>query len=237
VQAVTSTASPPDMSLFAVIVSGRPIITQGISPEPNKYAFQIPSQPPFSSLAVFLLPGASLPADTAAAIYVQVPPSSDFKLVGAIANEKQSAIIKIRNTTEGAGANGVVNTDAMDDGPASGTSTDGPMVQGDVVVGLSIEPALQVAQNLEAQKATQTSSNTALELARKVDVPQLGADQRVSTKELAQRVINDAYNYLASFEDGTGMVPLKRFQEWWKKFEGKVDHDPTFLERPSGNRV
>ena len=220
------------MSLFAVIVSGRPIIIQCISPEPNKYAFQIPSQPSFSSLAVFLLPGVSLPVDTAAAIYVQVPPSSDFKLVGAIANEKQSAIIKIRNTVDGVGANGVANTDAMDDGPASGTaSMDGPTVQGDVIVGLSIEPALQVAQNLEGQKA---SSNTSLELARKANV---GVDQKISTKELAQRVINDAYNYLASFEDGTGKVPLKRFQEWWKKFEGKVEHDPTFLERPSGNRV
>jgi len=215
------------MSLFAVIVSGRPVIIQCINPEPNKYAFQIPSQPPFSSLAVFLLPGASLPNDTAAAIYVQVPPSSDYKLAGAIANEKQSAIIKIRNTAEGA-----ANTDAMDDGPTSGTaSIDGPVVQGDVIVGLSIEPALQVAQSLDAQKATRASSNTAL---GKVNA---GADQRVSTKELAQRVITDAYNYLASFEDGTGKIPLKRFQEWWRKFEGKVEHDPAFLERPGSNRV
>lgn len=113
---------------------------------------------------------------------------------------------------------------------------DGPMVQGDVIVGLSIEPALQVARNLEAQKAAQTSSNTVLELARKANAPPSGVDQRVSTKELAQRVINDAYNYLASFEDGTGKVPLKRFQEWWRKFEGKVDHDPTFLDRSNDNR-
>ena len=123
----------------------------------------------------------------------------------------------------------------MDDGPSSGTaSMDGPMVQRDVIVGLSIEPALQVARNLEVQKATQASSQTALELVRKVPS---GADQKVSTKELAQKVINDAYNYLASFEDETGKVPLKRFQEWWRKFEGKVEHDPAFLERSSGNRV
>jgi hypothetical protein len=221
------------MSLFAVIVSGRPIIIQCINPEPNKYAFQIPSQPPFSSLAVFLLPNVSLPIDTAAAIYVQVPPSSDFKLAGAIANEKQSAIIKIRNAAEGAGANGVANTDAMDDGPASGTTS----MDGNVIVGLSIEPALQVARNLEAQKAIQSSGNTVLESARNVTAAPSRADQRISTKELAQRVINDAYNYLASFEDVTGKVPLKRFQEWWRKFEGKVEHDPTFLERSKSNMV
>lgn len=222
------------MSLFAVIVSGRPIITQCINPEPTKYAFEIPSQPPFSSLVVFLLPGASLPANTAAAIYVQVPPSLDFKLVGAIANEKQSAIIKIRN----AGANGAIDTDAMDDGPASGTAfVEGPAMQGNVIVGLSIEPALQVAQNLEVQKATQASSNMALELARKVNGPFSGADHRPSTKELAQRVIKDAYNYLASFEDESGKVPLKTFQDWWRKFERKVEQDPDFLERPSSDGV
>ena len=30
---------------------------------------------------------------------------------------------------------------------------------------------------------------------------------------------------------GRETVPLKAFQEWWKKFEGRIDKDPSFLER------
>jgi hypothetical protein len=57
----------------------------------------------------------------------------------------------------------------------------------------------------------------------------------VPTKVLAQRIIANAFNFLASFSSGgpTGRetVPLKSFQEWWKKFEGKIERDPSFLER------
>jgi len=54
------------------------------------------------------------------------------------------------------------------------------------------------------------------------------------TKILAQRIIKNAFNFLASFAGGAGgseMVPLKAFQEWWAKFERRVENDPGFLER------
>jgi len=51
----------------------------------------------------------------------------------------------------------------------------------------------------------------------------------VGTKVLAQRIIANAFNFLASF--GSDVIPLKAFEEWWKKFERKVEMDPTFLER------
>jgi len=30
---------------------------------------------------------------------------------------------------------------------------------------------------------------------------------------------------------GDEKVPLKSFEEWWKKFERRVEADPGFLER------
>lgn len=30
---------------------------------------------------------------------------------------------------------------------------------------------------------------------------------------------------------GVEVVPLKAFEEWWRKFEGRVRNDPGFLER------
>lgn len=52
---------------------------------------------------------------------------------------------------------------------------------------------------------------------------------RATTKVLAQRIIGNAFNFLASF--GSDTVPLKAFQDWWTKFEKKVELDPSFLER------
>jgi hypothetical protein len=85
------------MSTFGVIVSGRPVLTDAQVVSPTQVAYQIPSQPSFSHIVVFLLPGTTLPNNTAAAVYAQLPGSTEFKLLGAIANEKPSAIFKVRN--------------------------------------------------------------------------------------------------------------------------------------------
>lgn len=58
-----------------------------------------------------------------------------------------------------------------------------------------------------------------------------------STKLLAQRIIKNAFNFLASFsggQDGQEVVPLKSFQDWWARFERRVENDPGFLERDEG---
>ena len=57
---------------------------------------------------------------------------------------------------------------------------------------------------------------------------------RVETVVLARRIIQDAFNFLSSFSGGGGgeeMVPLRVFNDWWVKFEKKVELDPGFLER------
>jgi len=65
---------------------------------------------------------------------------------------------------------------------------------------------------------------------------------------IAQRVARNLFNYLGSFAtenlppgvvtlgqlrpEGT-YVPLKAFEDWWGKFNRKVESDPGFLERES----
>ena len=57
----------------------------------------------------------------------------------------------------------------------------------------------------------------------------------MDTTQLAQRIIKNAFNFLASFSgnlaNGVEVVPLKAFEEWWRKFEGRIKSDPGFLER------
>ncbi|RMZ89682.1 hypothetical protein DV736_g3083, partial [Chaetothyriales sp. CBS 134916] len=130
---------------------------------PTQYGFSFPLQPHFSHIIVFLLPGNSLPDGSAAAIYLQFPGQADFTFLGAIANEKQSAIFKC-----------------------------------------------------SGQLVKSTAS-------------------RVTTKVLAQRIVKHAFNFVSSFsgtlgQGGVEVVPLKAFEEWWRKFERKVEVDPSFLE-------
>lgn len=152
-----------------------------------------------------MLPGNSLPAGTAAAVYMQLPGESQFKLLGAMGNEKQSAIFKINLGGSGTGY------EAMN----------GMNGNGDINLGISVEPVASIQAQL-AGLQNESSTSTAL-----VKLPP-------STKVLAQRIIKNAFNFLASFSGSAGgheMVPLKSFQDWWKKFEGRIENDPGFLER------
>lgn len=62
--------------LFGLLPAGQPLITAPSSqPNPTSFLYFIPSATPsnpkpFAHLAVFLLPGITLPENTAAAIYV-----------------------------------------------------------------------------------------------------------------------------------------------------------------------
>jgi hypothetical protein len=204
-----------------VIISGRPVLTDANVVSQTQFAFQIPSQPSFAHIVVFLLPGVALPDNTAAAVYAQLPGATQFKLLGAIANEKPSAIFKVLDKAGGPAGGGLGDEDVMvDEGTQSGAM---------LALGISIEPAQQVAAALEEQKAqtaAAASSTTSNEIV-------LRGQNTVTTKVLAQRIIKNCYDFLTSWGSGD-TVPLKAFQAWWTKFENKIERDPGFLERSDG---
>ncbi|KAL4794546.1 hypothetical protein BDV19DRAFT_193280 [Aspergillus venezuelensis] len=202
--------------MFSVILPGRPCLTDivAVDPSPNgqstKFAFNFPLSPSFSEIVVFFLPGTVLPQDTAAAIYIQYP-GSEFQFIGALANEKPSSILRVQPP---AGSDGIGNTTMA-------------------TLGISIEAVQVVAPQLAELEASQGGSNSAsTQLVRQT--PQ---QRGITTKVLAQRIIGNAFNFLASFAGsdpsgkGQEVVPLKAFQDWWTKFERRVTVDPTFLER------
>jgi hypothetical protein len=228
--------------MFSVVIPGRPCLTDinivDVQPgaQPTKFAFTFPASPKFNHLVVFFLPGTVLPPDTAAAIYLQTPSSNptpngpEFQFLGAIGNEKPSAIFKV-----GSGGNQPRLTEAQqedemldeDSTPSRDTSV------GQVVLGISIEPAQSVAAQMAALSAQRQSSTTT-----STDLVRLPPQQKqITTKVLAQRVIGNAFNFLASFAEsdpskrGEEVIPLKSFRDWWTKFERRIEIDPTFLER------
>jgi hypothetical protein len=226
-----STHSPPlPPAPFGLIVPSRPVVIapaiQSLSP--TQFLCPLPSSPHFSHIVVFLLPGNVIPLTHSAAVYLQFPGSSAFTLLGALDNEKQSAVFKVTGfgdaaTTINGTADAVVEIDM--DAPSDQPPTSTTLPPGDFTLGISIEPAASIAAQLASVKAAPAEgTSTALTLARRPP----------TTKVLAQRIIKNAFNFLASFAGGAGgseMVPLKAFQEWWVKFERRVENDPGFLER------
>lgn len=193
--------------MFSLIVPGRPCLTDMATVGNNQFAFTFPASPHFSHVVVFMLPGNTLPPDVAAAVYMQLPGDQTFRFLGAIANEKPSAIFKV--TLPSQGAEGSL--------PESQ-----PILTGNVNIGISVEPVPAVQVQLQQLQEQQQTSNGAL------------VRRPPSTKILAQRIIKNAFNFLASFAGGQGgqeVVPLRSFEEWWKKFERRVENDPGFLER------
>jgi hypothetical protein len=200
--------------LFGLVPAGQPvIITPTETPSPTSFLYAIqaataPGAKPFSHLVVFLLPGVALPPELAAAIYLVTPgqgAAMSTKFLGGIGPGKESAIFNIGASSEASTSN--------------------------IVIGISLEPSQSVAQRIQEKTTATTTNNTSPSNAL-VPAPKPGAQP--STLVLAQRIIKNAFNFLASFSGTAGqveVVPLKAFEDWWRKFESRVRTDPGFLER------
>ncbi|MCJ1283338.1 hypothetical protein MMC26_002666 [Xylographa opegraphella] len=207
--------------MFGLILPSRPVLTPAVlqTISPTQYAYSFPSSPRFSHIVIFLVPGNELPTGACAAVYIQFPGTAEFKLLGVIATDKQSAIFRVNDSgSTNTPAHGSAEVDMDADLP------NGDSLPGTVIVGISLEPIEIVSAQLATMKAASDANSTALTIVRRPP----------STKVLAQRIIKNAFNFLASFAGGDGgheVVPLKSFQDWWKKFERRVEIDPGFLER------
>lgn len=153
-----------------------------------------------------MLPGVALPDNTAAAIYLATAQD-----VNAAAHAGTAPNFKFL------GGIGPGKESAMFKIGGGGQEQNGFMI------GISIESADSVGQRLQemaANKATNTSAN------------------KPNTADLAQRIIQNAFNFLSSFSGSAGpggveVVPLKAFEDWWRKFESRIRTDPSFLEKQS----
>lgn len=208
---------------FGIVPAGRPCITTPTSvPSETQYLYTLQSGI-FKHIVVFILPGISLPPDTAAAVYLVYPqPNSsvpEYKFLGGIGPGKESAIFKLDLEEKHSQAS-------------------------ELGLGISIESAQRVSSQIAALAAKSsvpaiTTSNHSASQA--LIRPQ---DEKARTVLLAQRIIQNAFNFLASFSgnvpvpggqgiQGVEVVPLKAFEDWWKKFETRVRSDPAFLEKDS----
>jgi protein Hikeshi len=231
--------------LFGIVPTGCPIITIPSSvPAGTSFIYNLPARP-FSHVVVFLLPSITLPPNTAAAVYLAcAPPLSSstntalsFKFLGGIGPGKESAIFKINGVVSARTntANGRVDIDAPDGMEGQQTQT----WTRELTLGISIEPSSSVSAQMALLSSRATTTNEPSD--KQVLVPR----PQSSTLQLAQKIIRNAFNFLASFSGnvpipgaegnaGVEVVPLKAFEDWWRKFEGRLRSDPGFLDRDEG---
>lgn len=131
--------------------------------------------------------------------------------------------------------------DELPAAPAGNEIPNGGTPQPDVTVGISIEDATIITAQLSALSSTSTSQTkppssdaSALILSRPAASPT--TTTTIPPKVLAQRIIRNAFNFLASFAGTVGaggeeVVPLRSFRDWWVKFERRIENEPGFLER------
>ena len=172
--------------------------------------FLLPDSTPSFIIANFQI--AVLPPDTAVTIHYQWP-GKPFQLLGGLSNAKPSAIFALKGKS--------LPTSPLDPSPT-------------IALGISIEPLSAVEEQLQSLQQLHTTALV-----------------RVSTPPvtvIAQRIARNLFNFLTSFAtenlppgvvtlgqlraEGT-YVPLRAFEEWWGKFNHKVESDPGFLERES----
>lgn len=241
--------------MFSVVIPGKPCLTDIValdgqpSGQATKFAFSFPFEQSLSDIVVFFLPGTVLPPDTAVAIYIQMPDPNagpngpQFRFIGALANEKPSGIFKVRQnssqpSTEPRRSEAEEEDEMLDEGTSN--IAGGATANGTVTLGISIEPAQAVAPQLAELEAQKAKAAQSTDLVRQ---PPEQRQRKVSTKVLAQRIIGNAFKFLASFASsdssskGQEVVPLKSFQDWWNKFERRVEMDPGFLEKEDPNAV
>lgn len=211
-----STSTTMSQPLFGLVPAGLPVITQPTeTPTPTSLIYSIPTTPkPFSHVVIFLLPGIVLPENTAAAIYLVTPPNPAqgqtapvSKFLGGVGPGKESAIFKLNESSSSS--------------------------SGQIILGISIEDGASVGARIEELNAAKGAGSQALVPAGAAAVSS-SSGQQPSTLVLAQRIIKNAFNFLSSFSGQAGqveVVPMKAFEDWWRKFESRVRTDPGFLER------
>lgn len=207
--------------MFGYVCGGRPVETNVQQIEPTKFVFRLDDAARINYISIFLLPGAQLPPDFAAAVYAQLPNKTDFQFLGALMATKQSVIFKLNMSGASSMTHDVDEMVDEDEAPGSSETV--------ITFGISIEPQEQVEQNIAAKRMEAAKKRRVLTLPNSSNTS--APDPPTETiQKMTGKIISLAYDYLGSFVDPQGKVPLKLFEDWWNKFKGRMQADPVFVK-------
>mmetsp|Transcript_20323 Transcript_20323/g.23559 ORF Transcript_20323/g.23559 Transcript_20323/m.23559 type:complete len:253 (+) Transcript_20323:152-910(+) len=220
--------------VFGLIIPGKEVVTNFTPTDPSgtKFALTIPFDVSTSSqnsnkhnpitsisdLVFFLLPNITLPPNSGAMIYwsaagtsaSSAAQTSSFELLGALTPNQPSVILRTGWSTHEPLQNLINNSLS-----SAGTTT--AVVTVNLTFGISLEPLDNVRNTLHNEENNMND-----------------------TKNVAQKIACDLFNYLQSFDDtgdasrsGWMTVPTNVFDRWFKRFESKIARDPNFFMKNS----
>lgn len=82
--------------MFGVGIPSCPIFTQFQQVQPEKFVASFPAKLLGSPFFFFLLPGASLPANTVASLYYSLPPFENWSFIGLVGNDCPSKLCTVK---------------------------------------------------------------------------------------------------------------------------------------------
>lgn len=215
--------------MFGACCSGQQVqLAQQVDALKYVITFGLLSQS-ISHVSIFMLPNIEFDPGYTLLIYFQInqtgqPLQPEFKLLGGLSLNKQSAIYKIKNNKLNGGSNdGGMMIDDIDMDTETGETTQ------EVIIGISIEPNLQAEAlllSLKAQQSLLLATPRQLLLTNSSS-SSIGIDQKI---KISNKVIENCYNFLSSFEDSNKKVPIAKFNEWWKRYIQKLENNPKLLD-------
>ncbi|RUP44179.1 hypothetical protein BC936DRAFT_149838 [Jimgerdemannia flammicorona] len=154
-----------------------------------------------------------------------------------LANDKPSAIFRLRNTAQKSSSSSDPSETSMDDDTLS-PSSGAPVT---ATLGISIEPLAAVQAQVSTLHPGTPGSSTALVPFPPAVLPPSAA----SAGALSTRILQHLFNYVTSYATGvvpigsitlgsdSTYLPMKAFQSWYDAFTRKVRTDPGFLLKDS----
>ncbi|KAI7862432.1 hypothetical protein BDF14DRAFT_1855351 [Spinellus fusiger] len=206
----TSFPSP----MFGCIAAGRLVQTNLQQVDVNKYIFELSEAHTINHIVVFLL--GSLPFEPGYAATVHLLwPNKDWQLLGMLANDKPSAIFRIRKN----------------DGAPMSSAT----------LGISIEPLEVVQQQLATLTVQPLQQQQQLVVKPGADLTQAGALSHRILENLYNYVTSFSVQEMPCQPPvgvvgqcvDQGFIPLRVFQTWFENLGRKLTNNPDYLSSKS----
>ncbi|KAJ2787896.1 hypothetical protein GGI15_000315 [Coemansia interrupta] len=210
--------------MFGCIVAGRLVQTNLQQVDVNKYVFELPDAHNINHIVVFLLGTIPFEPGFGATVHL-LWPNKNWQMLGALSNDKPSAIFRLK--TAAAGQDN--NAQPMDTAVVA-------------ELGISIEPIQNIEQQLQQMRQSGNPS-TALVPASAATAGGAGSGGSLPlqvARQFAERTMQSLFDYATSFATrpdatmglfGSGapvqVLPVKAFEDWYNTFLRKVQRDPA----------
>ncbi|KAJ2829169.1 hypothetical protein FBU31_002754 [Coemansia sp. 'formosensis'] len=194
--------------MFGCIVAGRLVQTNLQQVDVNKYVFELPDAHNINHIVVFLLGTIPFEPGYAATVHL-LWPNKSWQMLGALSNDKPSAIFRLKATIT----------------PEEAASMPGVNAE----LGISIEPIQAVEQQFQ-QMRQQSGGSNALVVAQQQQTPSMPV-----ALQFAERTLQSLFDYAMSFATrpdasmgafGSGaaaqVLPVKAFEDWYNSFQRKI---------------